>query len=105
MEKYIVMPSNLYGRFADDIYSRRKIRGNVLFNWLNNYPPNIKLSIELSPGKFLDTKLTNIVQKYHPHRTPKLQNAINKIQLMAIFFIVQKEFHQTWTNLYLQDVL
>ena len=73
MEKYIVMPSNLYGRFADDIYSRRKIGGNVLFNWLNNYPPNIKLSIELSPGKFLDTKLTNIVQKYHRYRTPKLQ--------------------------------
>ena len=29
MENYIVMSSYLYGRFADDIYSRRKIGGNV----------------------------------------------------------------------------
>ena len=43
-----------------EIYSKRKIRYNVLFNRLNNYHPNIKLTIELNPSKFLDTKLTSI---------------------------------------------
>ena len=43
-----------------EIYSKRKIGYNVLFNRLNNYYPNIKLTIELNPSKFLDTKLTSI---------------------------------------------
>ena len=43
-----------------EIYSKRKIGHNVLFNRLNNYYPNIKLTIELNPSKFLDTKLTSI---------------------------------------------
>ena len=33
---------------------------NVLFNILNNYHPNMKVSIELNPGAFLDNKRTNI---------------------------------------------
>ena len=43
-----------------EIYSKRKIGYNVLFNRLNNYHPNMKLTIELNPSKFLDTKLTSI---------------------------------------------
>ena len=35
-----------------------------LFDWLNNYHPNIKFLIELNPSKFLDTKLTNICVVY-----------------------------------------
>ena len=31
---------------------------------LNNYHPNIKLTIEIKPSKFLDTKLTNINGAY-----------------------------------------
>ena len=43
-----------------EIYSKKKIGYNVLFNRLNNNHPNIKLTIELNPSKFLDTKLTSI---------------------------------------------
>ena len=43
-----------------EIYSKRKIGYNVLFNRLNNYHPNMKLTIESNPSKFLDTKLTSI---------------------------------------------
>ena len=43
-----------------EIYSKKKIGYNVLFNRLNNYHPNIKLTIELNPSKFLDTNLTSI---------------------------------------------
>ena len=52
--------NTFYQRFADDIYSIKKIGDNALFYRLNNYHPNIKLAIELNPRKFLDTKLTNI---------------------------------------------
>ena len=41
--------------------------------------------------------LTGKVQNHHHDGPPKLQNAINELQLMAIF-IVQKEFHQTLTK-------
>ena len=37
---------------------------NVLFDRLNSYHPNIKLTIEVNPSKFLDTKLTNINGTY-----------------------------------------
>ena len=61
MEKDVVIPQNpiFYRRSVDDIYSRRKKGDNVLFNLLNNYHPKIELTIEVSPVKFLDTKLTN----------------------------------------------
>ena len=42
----------LYQRFVDDIYSRRKLRENVLFNQLDNCHPNIKLTIEINPINF-----------------------------------------------------
>ena len=62
MENDVVIPSKpiFYRRFVDDIYSRRKLGDNVLFDQLNSYHPNIKLTIEVNPSKFLDTKLTNI---------------------------------------------
>ena len=53
-----------YRRFVDDIYSRRKLGDNVLFDRLNSYHPNIKLTIEVNPSKFLDTKITNINGTY-----------------------------------------
>ena len=42
----------LYQRFVDDIYSRRKLRENVLFHQLGNCHPNIKLTIEINPINF-----------------------------------------------------
>ena len=79
-----------------------------MFNRLNNYHPNIKLTIELNPSKFLDTKLTNSivpinsmfirkVQNYYPYGPQKLRKAINELQSMAIF-IVQKKFRQNLTK-------
>ena len=110
MENDVVIPSKpiFYRRFVDDIYSRRKLGDNVLFDRLNSYHPNIKLTIEVNPTKSLDTKITNIngiykfnvygkTQNYLHHGPPKLQNAINQIQSMVIF-IIQKEYHQTLTK-------
>ena len=109
MENDVVVPSKpiFYRRFVDDIYSRRKLGDNILFNRLNSYHPNIKLTIEVNTSKFLDTKLSNINGTYvfnvyrkntklH-HGPPKLQNAIKKIQPIVIL-IVQKEYHQILTK-------
>ena len=105
MENNVVIPSKpiFYCRFVDDIYC------NVLFGRLNNYHLNIKLTTEVNPSKFLDTKLTNINGAYKfnvyqenkklpsPWTSPKLQNAINDIQSMVIFN-VQIEYHETLTK-------
>ena len=59
-EKDIVTPLKpiFYKRFVDDIYTRRK-KGihDKLYERLNNYHPNIKLTIEINPNKFLDTEI------------------------------------------------
>ena len=56
-EKDIVTPLKpiFYKLFLDDIYTRRE-KGipDKLYERLNNYHPNIKFTIELSPNKFLD---------------------------------------------------
>ena len=60
MEQETVTPFDpiFYRRYVDDIFVRRKLHTNdELFQRLNNYHPNIKLSIETKPSKFLDTKL------------------------------------------------
>ena len=62
LENDVVTPSKpiFYYGFVDDIYSKWKLGDNVLFDQLNNYHPNIKLTIEVNPSKFLNTKFTNI---------------------------------------------
>ena len=47
-----------YKRFVGDVYSRRK-KGihDKLYERLNNYHPNIKLTVEINPNKFLDTEV------------------------------------------------
>ena len=60
MEKDVVIPfkPKFYKRFVDDIYRRRKRNEpEELFDKMNSYHPNIKLIIEISPKKFLDTKI------------------------------------------------
>ena len=48
----------LYKRYVDDTYTKRiKNQPDKLFEKLNNYHPNIKLTIEVNPSKFLDTKI------------------------------------------------
>ena len=57
VENDVVTPSKpiFYCRFVDGIYSRRKLRYKH---------SNIRLSIEVNPSTFLDTKLTNISGVY-----------------------------------------
>ena len=60
MEKDVVIlfKPKFYKRFVDDIYRRRKRNEpDELFDKMNSYHPNIKLTIEISPKKFLDTKI------------------------------------------------
>ena len=60
MEGDVVRPLNLifYRRYVDDIYNRRKInKKDDLYEALSKYHKNIKLTVEKSPSKFLDTKL------------------------------------------------
>ena len=72
MENDVVIPSKtiFYRRFVDDTYSRRKLGDNVLFERLNNYHPNIKLTIEVNPSNFFGSKFTNIsgVYKFNLYR-------------------------------------
>ena len=45
-------------RYVDNIYSTRiKNQADQLFEKLNNYHSNIKLTIEVNPSKFLDTEI------------------------------------------------
>ena len=109
LENDVARPSKtiFYCRFVDDIYNRLKLGDNVLFDQLNSYYPNIYLTLEVNPSKFLDTNSqTSMVpvnstvmgktQNYLQHGSPKLQSAINEIQSMVII-IVQKEYHQTFS--------
>ena len=48
----------LYRRYVDDICSKRiKNQPDKLFEKLNNYHLNIKLTIDVNPGKFLNTEI------------------------------------------------
>ena len=52
------MTPPFYKSFVDDIYSKRnKSQQDVLFEAFNNFHPNTKLTIEVNPVKFLDTKI------------------------------------------------
>ena len=60
MERNAAIPfkPKFYKRLVDDIYRRRKRNEpDELFDRMNSYHPNIKLAIEISPQKFLDTKI------------------------------------------------
>ena len=66
MKNDVVIPLKpvFYRRFVDDMINRRKkyVPNELIFK-LNNYHRNIKLTIELSPTKFLDTQLVNLKGK------------------------------------------
>ena len=56
MEKDVVIPfkPKFYKRFVDDIYRRRKRNEpDELFDKMNSYHPNIKLTIEIKPERIL----------------------------------------------------
>ena len=55
VEKY---QPTFYKSYIDDIINRRKKNQvDLLFNDLNNYHPNINLTLELNPKRLLDTNL------------------------------------------------
>ena len=55
VEKY---QNTFYKRYVDDIINRRKKNQvDILFNDFNNYHQNIKLTLELTPKRVLDTNL------------------------------------------------
>ena len=60
MEFDVVKPSKpkLCKCYVNDIYSKQiKNQPDKLFEKLKNYQPNTKLTIEVNPRKFLDTKI------------------------------------------------
>ena len=75
MENDVVTPSKpiFYRRFVDDIYSRRKLGDNVLFDRLNSYHPNIKplifaeilIFVEMPYCKLNEIKAKHFLKKFH----------------------------------------
>ena len=60
MENNMVIPHKqiFYKRYIDDIINRRKKHEeDLLLKKLNDYHPKIKLTIEISPPKSLDTEI------------------------------------------------
>ena len=54
----ILIAANLYKRYVDDIFAKRKKnKPDNLYNALNNYHRNINLTVEVNPKRFLDTEI------------------------------------------------
>ena len=70
-ETFIPPKPLFYCHYVDDIYSRSiKFKHDRLFKKLNNYHPNIKLTIESSPTRFSDTSshLNNGIYNFKVYR-------------------------------------
>ena len=99
MEIEVVRPlkPSLYSRYADDIHNgRKKDEFDKVFHALSNYYENIKLTLEISPSKFLDNQFINEDGKYITkvyrkesktpiHWSSKYQSDIKETQLQKIF--------------------
>ena len=74
MEKGIILPLKL--KFYRRFYRRRnKNEPDELFSKMNSYHPNIKLTNEINPSKFLDTKIArnkNKIKCFSHHKDNKL---------------------------------
>ena len=60
MEGDVVVPAktSFYKPYVDDTYVRRKKNVNdELFKNMNSYHTNIKLTLEVNAGKFLDSEI------------------------------------------------
>ena len=80
MELDVVKPfkPKFHKRYANDIYSKGiKNQPDELFQKLNNYHPNINLTIEVNPCKFLDTDImikNGIIETYVAVKESKISN-------------------------------
>ena len=92
MEKGVVTPTRslFYKRYVEDAYERRKKNeGDELFNSLNFYHKDVRLTLEIYPTKFLDTKairIDNVIKtnvhiknrKFAVHFTSKIPTKYNR---------------------------
>ena len=79
MENDVVIPLRpIFYRFVDNIINLRKnnVPDELCFK-LNNYHQNTKLTIEISPAKFLDTQLVNL----NGNIETKVHRKINKLPI------------------------
>ena len=107
-ENDVVKPMKplFYKQYVDYIYSRRKKNCiDQLYHELSNYHPNINLTIEINPKKFLDNQVitkngkkeTAVYRKSNTLPVPWSSNIgkpYKKMQLSQTC-IVQNEFLQT----------
>ena len=74
MEKDFVISfkPKFFCRYADDKYNRKnKNQPDELLQRMNKYHPNINLTVEINPSKFLDTKIypdNNEIECYAYHK-------------------------------------
>ena len=78
MERDIVLPlkPKFYRWFVNDTYRRKKKNEpDELFSKMNSYHPNINLTIEINPSKFISTKIAqnkNEIKCFFHHKYNKL---------------------------------
>ena len=83
MEKDVVTPlkPKFYKRFVDDNYKQRKRNeAGELFDKMNSYHPNIKLTIEIIPKKSLDTKILRTFDQIQSFMYQKENKKINSLE-------------------------
>ena len=89
-ENEVVKPVNppFYKQFVENIYSRRnKFQWDILLEDINNFHPNIKLTTEVNPGKFLDKK---IILNNEGVATTHLYEKENKRAVPWVFKILRR---------------
>ena len=68
----ILFTPKFYCRYADDNYNKRnKNQSDKFVEKLNKYHPNINLTLEVKPSKFLDTKIlrdNNVIKCFAYHK-------------------------------------
>ena len=78
MERDTVIPiaPNLCKRYVDDTFAKRKkSKPDDLHNALNNYHPNINLTVEVNPKRFLDREMISNGNRFETkvfHKETKL---------------------------------
>ena len=78
MERDFVIPiaPNLYKCYVDDTFAKRKKnKSDDLYNARNNYHPNINLTVEVNPKRFLDTEIISNGNRFETkvfHKDTKL---------------------------------
>lgn len=86
MESEILIPQKplFYCCYVDDIYNRRKkFKHDELLEKLNNYHLKIKLTIEVTPTKFLDSSLhlNNCIYNFNVFRKTTKQPTLWSLKI------------------------